>query len=428
MRSWNRRAFLIATLGMMLGVSSAIAEPLGKIAYIHSAQLWTQELPSGKPTRLITEKNVTGPRWSASGNWVAYTVGSTLRIVHRSGKPVRTLGQITLSHRYDWCPTEDVLAFVGKDDALKTVRASNRPAPKTLVAPARTVHMESFAWSPDGKQIVYVMTAPSGTASKTNEPGLTSAIFQVNRDGSVRKKLHDAGGNTYLPIIAGWTSDGSRVLYWRDFAYSASMMADGLPLWSQPTNREKPLELARTMLAYPDYLDPSPDGGLLALATGSDRYSWSSKRIAIVECSTGQTRFVTSTTLAALSPAWSPDGRWIAYSAGPDQSRITDISKIRLDTRKIWTYDTASGVSKQITYARDHRDEYPQWSPDGSQLLVVRIDRKNHSALWLVPSGGGKPKQFSTDLGPATEPKEGWIGYYGHVDWSQYLDWWQPGR
>jgi Tol biopolymer transport system component len=72
-----------------------------------------------------------------------------------------------------------------------------------------------------------------------------------------------------------------------------------------------------------------------------------------------------------LPPAWSPDGRWLAFvaeDADPEQYGV-------------WVIDVESGEEVYIG-----RGIHPRWSPDGRWLLVNSADGPNEVS-WLVEAG-----------------------------------------
>lgn len=55
----------------------------------------------------------------------------------------------------------------------------------------------------------------------------------------------------------------------------------------------------------------------LAVAAGEGRDACDDKRIAVIDWPSGGVRYLTDKGNAAVSPAWSPDGKRIAWSAAP---------------------------------------------------------------------------------------------------------------
>jgi Tol biopolymer transport system component/DNA-binding winged helix-turn-helix (wHTH) protein len=81
------------------------------------------------------------------------------------------------------------------------------------------------------------------------------------------------------------------------------------------------------------------------------------------------------------SPSWSPDGRFIAYSA--DRSGNFDI----------WVQQVGGGNPVQVTTSPAH-DWQPDWSPDGKNI-VFRSERAG-GGLFVVPALGGHEQKISS--------------------------------
>jgi Tol biopolymer transport system component len=82
-------------------------------------------------------------------------------------------------------------------------------------------------------------------------------------------------------------------------------------------------------------------------------------------------------------------GRRIAYAAAPDTSGVENLAQAAgtLAQRRIWLIDRDGKNLRRITDDPRYRDENPQWSADGKQLLFARIDLQAEAptlSLWLI--------------------------------------------
>jgi serine/threonine protein kinase len=79
-------------------------------------------------------------------------------------------------------------------------------------------------------------------------------------------------------------------------------------------------------------------------------------------------------------PAWSPDGRFVAYTS--DREGNFDI----------WIQPVGGGNPVQVTKSPAH-DWQPDWSPDGNSI-VFRSEREG-GGLFVVPAFGGRERKIS---------------------------------
>ena len=90
-------------------------------------------------------------------------------------------------------------------------------------------------------------------------------------------------------------------------------------------------------------------------------------------------------------PAWSPDGKVIAFSVGNAESggERMGIHEIRL----------SDGAQKEITSQKWQHAGDKVWLPDGSGLIVSARDQKTHAKqLWFVAYPSGETRPLSDDL------------------------------
>jgi Tol biopolymer transport system component len=93
------------------------------------------------------------------------------------------------------------------------------------------------------------------------------------------------------------------------------------------------------------------------------------------------------------SPAWSPDGKTLAY--------IADVDGVL----QVFTRAMASPMRQQVTHARfSCRD--PFWSPDGARLFYISLARETEG-LWSISAAGGEPELAVEDVNAADLSPDG---------------------
>ncbi len=207
-------------------------------------------------------------------------------------------------------PDGQRLAFLeglGEVSALVVMDARGR---NRLRLSPDTVTVRDLAWSPDGQQLAF-------TAAPT------------------------AGGKLRVYTAA---ADGSGSLQ----AHSAENEACWQPVWSPRGD-----QLAATCAPFGPSETPYPESQVVLIQTQSGE-----RRALISQPGTAQ-----------FSPAWSPDGKRIAYAAaGGGQSGIHVV-------------ETAEG-SADLALSAHEGDHSPQWSPDGSWIAFASDPALGKRALF----------------------------------------------
>src|SRR5262245_48634766 len=88
------------------------------------------------------------------------------------------------------------------------------------------------------------------------------------------------------------------------------------------------------------------------------------------------------------SPALSPDGRWVAYTV-----RDTDWVANAFVTQ-VWLADAVHGGTRQLTQGKKSSNA-PAWSPDGRRL-AFGSDRTEKRQVFLLDMTGGDAQQLTT--------------------------------
>ncbi len=216
-------------------------------------------------------------------------------------------------------------------------------------------------WSPDGKRILF----------QTQRHGKLD-LYVMDADGSNQRRLTDHEDHDYL---GSWSPDGTKIFF-------AS--------W-----RQEPGDSERKNHIYSMNADGSEQRRfLLASLNTSAGIQWSAKgdRFVTERIFAGETADLvicdqTGKQLERLtegpdycgSPAWSPDGKQLAYYG--DDTKDAKLVILNLETKTTRTLLTAG------------KNWYPRWSPDGNWLVyTVQKAEGDLAVMALKVDGSAEPR------------------------------------
>lgn len=188
-------------------------------------------------------------------------------------------------------------------------------------------------WSPDGRTIAYTANLAEGRYE----------LYLMNADGSNPRRLlkQDFAYNWG----ASWSPDGAQIL----FASNQSGMSQ---LYVVGLDGENPRQL--TFEGNNFLGDWSPDGKRIAFT--SDRSESGDNEIYVMNADGSQVEQLTDNEVDDAAPAWSPDGKYLAY-----HSYEQGVFNIHL-------YDFAARRTRPLT-REALATRLPSWSPDGNYVL-----------------------------------------------------------
>ena len=242
--------------------------------------------------------------------------------------------------------------------------------------------------------------------------------------------------------------DGETVVYVRNFM---DVMTDrrrsNLWIVDVESRDHRPLTSGETNQSSPRW---SPSGDRLLYTSNAD----GSSQLYLRWMDTGESAKLTRLQRSASDLAWSPDGRWIAYSAfvaessepfvqmppkpvgaeWADPPKVIDNFKYRADGggyledghQQLFVIAADGGTPRQLTFDHwDHRA--PSWMPDGSALVfhgnADEIGAPQNTDLYRVTLADGSMEQltdrFGPDESPQVSPDGQWIAYRGYDDRKQ---------
>jgi TolB protein len=97
-----------------------------------------------------------------------------------------------------------------------------------------------------------------------------------------------------------------------------------------------------------------------------------------------------NSTQPIISPAWSPDGKSLAYVSFESGKAV------------VWAQDVATGDRRSIANFRGSNSA-PAWSPDGATLAVT-LSRDGISQIYLMDPNGGNLRRITQSSAIDTEP------------------------
>ncbi|MGH9479608.1 MAG: S9 family peptidase, partial [Terriglobales bacterium] len=215
-----------------------------------------------------------------------------------------------------------------------------------------------FYWSPDSKQLALVVTDPSeATLYKRAHHGQAQPPQPI----TITRYLFEADGTGYL-------TERKTHIYVFDIAskkltrVTAAAYSQSNPAWSPDSRR----------IAFFSNHDPHPDREYTGQLYVSDV-----RPGAVAQQLTPENFY------AAGQPAWSPDGRWIAFTKGT-APKIHMYSMPRL---AIVAAD-GSGAPRVLNPAFDRDVAQPQFTADGRSIeATVTDDRSEYPARFSLADG-----------------------------------------
>ena len=337
------------------------------------AQAPAQAAPAGPRPVAATDmyrlRSVRDPQVSPEGAWVAYTVSQIDSAKERSetdlwmtswdgAQTVRVTSTPGSESSPRWSPDGRWLGFLSSrqaSDGAQVWLLDRRGGEAERVTSVKG-GVSSFAWSPDGSRLVLVATVQGDSAAAdTTRPHpvvIDRYAFKRDREGYLTRShehlfLFDVARRALDTLTSGdadegspaWSPDGARLAFVRT-PEPAPGAGDASDVWVTEARK------GSTPTRLTDF--PGPDGGQLA---------------------------------------WSPDGRWVAFTRG-DEPRF---SAYDLDKLAVVPSD-GSGPARVVTAALDRPVSHPTFLGDGSALRVlVGDDRRTYLARVRLADGATTP-------------------------------------
>jgi Tol biopolymer transport system component len=403
------------------------------LAYVAEDQgqvdLFVSRVAGGARVRLTNDEGREAtPHISPDGERIVYTrygldaPASEVRLVPTLGGPSVRL--IANAADAVWSPDGQRIAFIsrrpGEGDTLATIAADGADFRIVLRHDAIYPFFRSPAWSPDGTKLAVVRSMG----------GISGELWLIPMNGGSPRRLSNDGPAVFS-LQPVFTADGRGIIH-------QSNRAGAPNLWVLTVDTGRLGRL--TTGPGPDESPSVARDGSVAFANPRFR-----SKLFVYDLGTGQTRELAAHSSFIWAPAFSPDGRevafsraemdgswhiWIAPVQGDTVRRLTSGAIPEIYSRfspdgaaviyhtwspghgRIWMEPRWGGPAVALTPVRDDDDSYGDISPDGRWLAFARTEKEN-TRIYVMPIKGGEAKRLTESAStlPRWSPDGRWIAF-----------------
>jgi Tol biopolymer transport system component len=267
------------------------------------------------------------------------------------------------------------LRDIGEARVMLTAPAVAEPLPLSIASPSR---LTIAGWLTGGALIGAVLVWAFGGRNAA-EPAAPLPEFSLHR-------LTELPGPELQPDIS---PNGRQILF-------ASAASGNYDVYLLRVGGARPINLTQNSPAGDTQATFSPDGERIAFRSERDGGG------IFIMGATGES--VRRVTTVGFDPAWSPDGKFLAYST----EGIAD-PYARNIRAELWTVDVSTGKSRKLL---DGDAVQPAWSHDGGRIAYW-ANTGGQRDLWTVDANGGPPvavtQDAATDWSPEWSPDGEWL-------------------
>jgi dipeptidyl aminopeptidase/acylaminoacyl peptidase len=283
---------------------------------------------------------------------------------------LKNVSAVDVSPEGDWIAYTVTSTDSSKDRTDTDVWMSRWDGTRTIQATSSSESERAPKWSPDGGYLAFLSSRDGGKGAQ---------LWLLDRQGGEARRLTNfrTGIEEYQ-----WSPDGKRI---------ALIMSDPPAVADTANHRPEPYVLNRLRFK-------SDGGGYLADTARAHLY--------VLDVASGTAEILTPGSAEESEPAWSPDGKWIAFESkrvegDPDRSANSDVFVVAAH---------AGSEARRLTSFAGPDDCPCTWSPDGASIAFLRgsdprLSAYNQDRIAIVPVKGGEARIVAPLDRPMSSPK-----------------------
>jgi dipeptidyl aminopeptidase/acylaminoacyl peptidase len=344
-------------------------------------------------------RDVSQPELSPDGQWVAYMVRTKMlkedkneqrlwMVSTQGGDPLPMTAEGVSSSHPRWSPDGKYLAFLSsRNDGKSQVWLLNRLGGEAVRLTETVQGVNDFEWSPDSTSLVLIL--------QDVKPEDAEAVKDKDKEKPLPKP------KTPPPFVI------DRLQFKQDTVGYLDRRRTHLYVFDVAAK-------SLTQVTSGDYDDNepawSPDGKSLAFTSNrstpdADR-NFNTDIWVVAANNTDKGAHLTQITTnlgADRSPAWSPDGKWIAFVSQ------TDVKAIDYATHHLAIAPSTGGAEKVLTLAFDRSVRRPRFSSDGRSIYFLAEDDGAQNLCRIAVTGGeiNRPIGGRLSVGSYSVDKDG---------------------